>query len=96
MRPAVDSICGIIDNRNYYLWRYATKSCILGLRWLVCHDVDIIMHDCNSMELTLRSSFLHSLDVKLTASSGRGHRGSPKYIIYLAWLLCICTQYKRP
>lgn len=37
------------------------------------------MHDCNSMELTLRSSFLHSLDVKLTASSGRGHRGSPKH-----------------
>lgn len=76
MRPAVDS-----------MW-HATKSCILELRWLVCHDVGIIMHDCNGMELTLRSSFLHSLDVKLTASSGRGHRGSPKHIIYLAWLLC--------
>lgn len=47
------------------------------------------------MELTLRSSFLHTLDVKLTASSGRGHRGSPEHKPLLSFCVFMHTIHIR-
>ena len=39
-----------------------------------------LLHVQVTRQLTLRSNFLQSLVVKLTASSGRGHTGSPGHI----------------